>query len=181
MALLERVELLGRFVQQQGRWCASIEHEWCVSRDVLCLDGMDEAVRQVCGQPIFPDRGDHVEIQDLAMRMRAPGEARTKNLGEAETIVLIRRRQKYEGAIFLTDDRQARQFAEAEAAINRCLGTVELLAYFEAARWMTRDEVYDCLQVLRDEDRHVRPSDRRGYDRLVDGLMRRATRSREDV
>nr|WP_300339133.1 hypothetical protein [Actinomyces sp.] len=181
MALLERVGLLERFVQQQGRWCASIEREWCVSRDVLQLDGMDEAVRRVCGRPVFPDRGDHVEIQDLAVRMRAPGEARTKNLGEAETIVLIRRREEYEGAIFLTDDRQARQFAEAETSIDRCLGTVDLLAYFEAARWMTRGEVYDCLQVLRDEGRHVRPADRCGYDRLVNGLMRRATRAREDA
>ena len=182
MALLERVELLERLVQQRGRWCASIEREWCASRDVLRLQRMDQAVRRVCGdRPIIPDRGDHVEIQDLAVRMRAPGDVRTKNLGEAETIVIIRRRAEYDGAIFLTDDRQARRFAEAETSIDRCLGTVDLLAYFEAAGWMTRDEVYEGLGALRDQGRYVWPTDRGVYDRLADALISRRNRSREDA
>ena len=105
MAILDRVELLERFVQKRGRWCASIEYEWrCSHRALDLLSQVDAQVRNMCGQPIQPDHGDYVDIQLLQGQMRAPGDKRTKHLGEAETIVLIRRRAELAGSIFLTDD-----------------------------------------------------------------------------
>ena len=66
MAILDRVELLERFVQKRGRWCASIEYEWrCSHRALDLLSQVDAQVRNMCGQPIQPDHGDYVDIQLL--------------------------------------------------------------------------------------------------------------------
>jgi hypothetical protein len=92
---------------------------------------------------------------------------------EAETIVLIRRHAELAGSIFLTDDLGARTHAAAEPAVNRCLGTTELLAYFEVAGWVTRNVVHADLLALQEADRHVRPSAARDYDRLADDLLLR--------
>ncbi|AYD89080.1 hypothetical protein D5R93_01660 [Actinomyces lilanjuaniae] len=105
--------------------------------------------------------------------MLGPDDGPTSHFGEAETIVVIRRRPELYGSIFVTDDRGARSHADAENAVDRCLGTAELLAYFEAAGWVTRSQVHDYLDTLRDNDRHVRPSDAGGYDRLVERLLRK--------
>ena len=169
MALLDRVALLDRFVQERGRWCASIEYEWRRSYRALdLLSRADSQVRRMCGQPIQPDHGDYVDIRLLQDQMRAPGDLRRNaHLGEAETIVLIRRRAELAGSIFLTDDVGARSHAVAEPAVDRCLGTAELLAYFEVAGWVTRDVGQADLITLQGADRHM-PRD---YDRLADDLL----------
>ena len=167
VAILDHVEFLDRFVQKRGRWCASIEYEWRRSHRALDLSSkFDVQVRNMCGQPIQPDHGDYVDIQLLQEQMRAPGDRRIKHLGEAETIVLIRRRAELMGSIFLTDD-----------AGNRCLGTTELLAYFEVAGWITRNVVHADLLVLQEAGRHVRPSVAREYDQLADGLLLKMKRA----
>ena len=178
VAILDHVEFLDRFVQKRGRWCASIEYEWRRSHRALDLSSkFDVQVRNMCGQPIQPDHGDYVDIQLLQEQMRAPGDRRIKHLGEAETIVMIRRRAELMGSIFLTDDAGARSQAIAEPAVNRCLGTTELLAYFEVAGWITRNVVHADLLVLQEAGRHVRPSVAREYDQLADGLLLKMKRA----
>lgn len=138
MAVLGRVDLLERFTRGRGRWCASIEYEWRRSQRTLGLERADRQVRGLCGQPIHPDEADYVDIKVLRDSMLGPDDGPTSHFGEAETIVVIRRHPELYGSIFLTDDRGARSHADAEQAVDRCLGTTELLAYFEAAGWVTR-------------------------------------------
>lgn len=102
-----------------------------------------------------------------------PGDGPTKHLGEAETIVIIRRRAEFRGSVFLTDDRGAQDYALSEHAVSHCLGTADLLAYFEVAGWMSRAEAHACLETLRREKRHVRHADPAAYNGLVEGLLRR--------
>lgn len=173
VALIERVDLLERFVRGRGRWCASIEYEWRRSLKVLGLHEADPQVRRLCGKAIHPDHADHVDITVLHDQMRSPGDGPTKHLGEAETIVIIRRRAEFRGSVFLTDDRGAQDYALSEHAVSHCLGTADLLAYFEVAGWMSRAEAHACLETLRRERRHVRHADPAAYNGLVEGLLRR--------
>lgn len=173
MAILGKVGLLKAFVRGRGRWCASIEHEWRRSCSKLGLDAADELVRSVCGQPIQPTPVELVSMKVLINRMRAPGDPESKHAGEAETIAIIGLRQEFYHSIFLTDDQGARSKAGAEEAVDRCLGTTELLAYFEVAGWLTRCQAHDCLTDLRRKGRHVFPKDSKAYDGLVQALHRK--------
>ena len=115
MALLGYVDHLRAFVQGRGRWCATIAWEWRQSRDELSLHSADAAVRATCGEVLYPQDREHIDIE----------------------------------------------------AVCRCLGTVDLLAYFEVMGKTDRRRVHEDLNALRRNDRHVRPADPAGYDRLV--------------
>ena len=174
MALLGHVEHLRAFVQGRGRWCATIEWEWRQSRDELSLHSADAAVRATCGEVLYPQDREHIDIETLLTSMREPGDPPNKHRGEAETLVIISNRADLFGAVFMTDDGGARERACREAAVSRCLGTVDLLAYFEVMRKIDRRQVYEDLDALRRNDRHVRPADPAGYDRLVERLWAKA-------
>ena len=173
MALLGYVDHLRTFVQGRGRWCATIEWEWCRSRNELRLDSADPAIRATCGEVIYPQDGEHVDIEALLTSMREPGESSDKHRGEAETLVIISRRADLFGAVFMTDDGGARERARHEAAVSTCLGTVDLLAYFEVMGRIDRNQAYEALTTLKEHDRYVRPSDPTGYDQIVDRLWRK--------
>lgn len=170
MALLGHVEHLRAFVQGRGRWCATIEWEWRQSRDELSLHSADAAVRATCGEVLYPQDREHIDIGTLLTRMREPGDPPNKHRGEAETLVIISNRADLFGAVFMTDDGGARELACREAAVSRCLGTVDLLAYFEVMGRIDRNQVYEALTTLKEHGRYVRPSDPTGYDRLVERL-----------
>ena len=149
MALLGHVEHLRAFVQGRGRWCATIEWEWRRSRDELSLHSADAAVRATCGEVIRPQDGEHIDIETLLTTIRQPGDPPHKHRGEAETLVIISNRADLSGAVFMTDDGGARELACREAAVSRCLGTVDLLAYFEVMGRIDRRQVHEDLNALR--------------------------------
>lgn len=173
MALLGHVEHLRAFVQGRGRWCATIEWEWRQSRDELSLHSADAAVRATCGEVLYPQDREHIDIETLLTSMREPGDPPNKHRGEAETLVIISNRADLFGAVFMSDDGGARQRARDEAAVSLCLGTVDLLAYFEVMGRIDRNQVYEALTTLKEHDRYVRPSDPTGYDQIVDKLWRK--------
>ncbi|WP_250707815.1 hypothetical protein [Actinomyces sp. 217892] len=170
MALLGHVDHLSAFVQGRGRWCATIEWEWRQSRDELSLHHADAAVRGTCGAVIHPQDSEHTDIEALLTTMRRPGDPPNRHRGEAETLVVISHRPDLFGAVFMSDDGGARQRAREEAAVSLCLGTVDLLAYFEVMGKIDRRQAHEDLNVLRRNSRHVRPADPTGYDRLVERL-----------
>ena len=173
MALLGYVDHLRAFVQGRGRWCATIAWEWRQSRDELSLHSADAAVRATCGEVFYPQDREHIDIGTLLTRMREPGDPPNKHRGEAETLVIISNRADLFGAVFMTDDGGARELACREAAVSRCLGTVDLLAYFEVMGRIDRNQVYEALTTLKEHGRYVRPSDPTGYDQIVDKLWRK--------
>lgn len=173
VGILGYVDHLAAFVQGRGRWCGTVEHEWCDSRDYLDLASHDADLRTVCGTPLYPDHGDFVDIESLLAKLRSPGDPVTKHVGEAETLVIIRRRREFFGSIFITDDTDACRLAEAEQAVSRCLRTPDLLAYFEAMGRITRSEAHDALRQLAQQSRYVQPALAADYDALSDGLQAR--------
>lgn len=173
MALLGYVDHLRAFVQGRGRWCATIEWEWRRSRNELRLHSADLEVRATCGEVIYPQNGEHIDIEALLTSMREPGESSNKHRGEAETLVIISRRADLFGAVFMTDDGGARERACREAAVSGCLGTVDLLAYFEVMGRIDRNQVYEALTTLKKHGRYVRPSDPKGYDQIVEKLWKK--------
>ncbi len=183
VGILGYAQHLRDFTQGRGRWCATVRHEWRRSLEVLegdheGLADADAAFRDLCGTAISPDPAEIRDVEALVARMRAPGDAPHKHLGEAETIAVIRRRAELSGAVFISDDRDALARAGEEVAVSRCLRTPDLLAYFEVMGRISRQDAHRDLGLLRSLDRHVRPADPGRYDVLVDALLARVAAAR---
>lgn len=122
--------------------------------------------------PLVPTRAEIVDARTIAEQMRKPGETDpAKNMGEAETIAVITRRQIE--AVFLTDDHGAARRASVEPLIH-VASTTKILALAEVADHITHSEARKCLATLQDLGRVLgNPPSIRGYDDHVTKLKQR--------
>ncbi len=118
-AKIGRIDLLELLLNGKGRWCASVANElsdWIPTYPSL------QRTWKMLGDPIYPEKPEYQEIRIVRESMLRPGDGAQKNMGEAETIVVVRNR--FSGAVFLTDDRDAAMRANNEKI--RVVKTVQL-------------------------------------------------------
>lgn len=147
-AFIQRMDLLATLINGSGVWCSAVARE---SEDWLSTAGFESVsgARAIFGAPLFPGGAEHVDIQVMRTSMAGPGDGRYKHLGEAESIVIARNR--FPGALFVTDDTQAQLAARQDGL--RPVGTGNLLdlgVKFDKIDSRTRDG-YEA--VLRRADR----------------------------
>jgi predicted nucleic acid-binding protein len=107
-AIINRMDLLERLANGNGRWCATVATECAESAkrpELAALDGAGE----LFGEPLFPDEAEHQDVRVLRDQLAGPGDLPTQHLGEAETLAIIVRRKL--SCFFATDDRGAARLA----------------------------------------------------------------------
>jgi predicted nucleic acid-binding protein len=107
-AIINRMDLLERVANGNGRWCATVAAECAASARRLELTALNGA-GEIFGDPLFPDEAEHQDVLVLRDQLASPGDLPTQHLGEAETLAVILRRQLR--CFFVTDDDDAARLA----------------------------------------------------------------------
>lgn len=119
-AVIERMDLLASLAPNRA-WCATVADECRRSSSLPGLSLMALA-ESIFGEPLRPENAvEHLTTRMYADRLRVPGDDRTKNLGEAETLAIIECRQVR--ALFVTDDIAVRDLVRADGSTTNCGAT----------------------------------------------------------
>jgi predicted nucleic acid-binding protein len=105
-AIIQRIDLLAELINQRGTWCISVARE--CKNSATYYPNMADAPA-IFGTPLFPDRAERIDTENLRTSMAGPGDPATRHLGEAETVAIMNRRQI--DGFFLTDDQDAKALA----------------------------------------------------------------------
>jgi len=161
-ALINRMDLLERVVNGNGRWCATVASECERSAQEPGLEAMSLAAH-IFGDPLYPETGaEHLDVQALRRELAQPGDAAYKHLGEAETLAIMSRRL-IEG-FFVTDDGDATRLAQNSGV--KVISTWDLLRLGVRCHFVDSDSAWGYVQTLRSNRRGVPPcvSDRASFD-----------------
>ncbi|AXE37572.1 hypothetical protein JS278_00375 [Acidipropionibacterium virtanenii] len=171
---IHRHDLLEWFLKGRGTWTIAIARECAKSSREPDLQDMARW-NGLLPSPLTPTASEIVDARTIAEQMRKPGETDpAKNMGEAETIAVITRRELE--AVFLTDDHGAARRASVEPLIH-VASTTKVLALAEVVGHITHLEARQCLATLQDLGRVLgNPPSIRGYDDHVAKLKQRRQR-----
>ena len=148
-AHINRMGLLERILNGQGRWCATVQAECFRSSQVDGLVALSGAPA-IFGTAWFPETpAERLDIAVLRDRLAGPGDPRHAHLGEAETIALMTRRNV--NGFFVTDDRAAARIADSCGL--RVIGTYHLLRVAGRVGMILPDELLAALATLRQNRR----------------------------
>jgi predicted nucleic acid-binding protein len=151
-AIINRMDLLERLANGNGRWCATVASECAESARRPELTALDTA-GDIFGEPLFPDAAEHQDIRVLRDQLASPGEGPFQHLGEAETIAIITRRRL--SCFFVTDDRSAARLA-ARSGIQ-IVGTWHLLKIAHRGGWIDADTLWGYVRTLEEQGRGTPP------------------------
>lgn len=165
-AIVNRMDLLERLANGNGRWCATVATECAESARQPELAAMNEA-NEIFGEPLFPDAAEHQDILVLRDQLASPGDQPTQHLGEAETIAIIVRRQL--SCFFVTDDRGAARLAARNGI--QVAGTWHLLKIASRAGLIDADTLWGYVLTLEEHGRGVPPGvwNRPSFDKWLSG------------
>jgi hypothetical protein len=152
------MDLLEAVLNGKGAWCATVAKECQRSSEEPDLADMATAP-EIFGTPLSPDNAEHIDIRILRDQMAQPGDAPTRHLGEAETIVIVGRRGL--AAYFVSDDGDAARLAFAEYGI-RTITTWDLLRAAFRATKVDGDTLWGYTITLRTAKRGAPPGVRSG-------------------
>jgi predicted nucleic acid-binding protein len=163
-ATINRMDLLERLANGNGRWCATVAAECAESAkrpELTALDG----VADIFGKPLFPDEAEHQDVRVLRDQLAGPGDLPNRHLGEAETLAIIVRRHL--SCFFATDDRGAARLAAKNGI--QAPGTWHLLKVAHRKGWIDADTLWGYVQTLQGRDRGAPPGvrDRSSFDKWL--------------
>jgi len=163
-AIINRMDLLKRLANGNGRWCATVATECAESARLPELAALSGA-EGIFGEPLFPDAAEHQDVRVLRDQLARPGDPPTQHLGEAETIAIIVRRQL--PCFFVSDDRGAARLA-AQNSIQ-VVSTWHLLKIAHRAKWIDADTLWGYVLTLKRHDRGAPRGvwDRASFDRWI--------------
>ncbi|WP_326644633.1 hypothetical protein OG884_10810 [Streptosporangium sp. NBC_01755] len=154
-ACVSGLPLLEEVLRGRGRWVEAIAYE--AERSSRIYPDLATIARERwLGDPIEVD--DAVEIDQIERVRRAvfggsPNEP-LKHLGEAQTCYVILNRMEFAGSFWITDDRDAQEYAHARGITTR--DTMDLVSEAVADGCCTRDDGFKLLQRMRQEGRYLR-------------------------
>lgn len=163
-AIINRMDLLERLANGNGRWCATVATECAESTKRPELAALDRA-GEIFGEPLFPDQAEHQDVRVLREQLAGPGDVPTQHLGEAETLAIIIRRQLR--CFFVTDDRGAARLATKNGV--RVVGTWRLLKVARRTGWLDADTLWGYVLTLEGHGRGAPPGvwDRSSFDKWL--------------
>jgi len=168
---IDRQDILEWFLRGNGAWTIATARECRNSSRLHGLEQMDRW-QEFLPTPLTPDAAELVDAKTIAIQMRKPGDTDpAKNMGEAETIAIITRRNMM--AVFLTDDHDAARRARVEPLIE-VASTTKVLAFAEVLGRLPHRDARKHLAHLRDLGRVLgNPPSIAGYDDYVRELGNR--------
>ncbi|GAA0435330.1 hypothetical protein Acor_75570 [Acrocarpospora corrugata] len=161
-ACVSRLDLLEAILRGRGRWTEAIAFE--ATRSAQVYPDLHVVARDGwLGEPIEID--DPAMIQRIEQIRRAAfgGSAREplRHLGEAQTCFLILNRAEFTASFWITDDRDAGEYARRQGITTR--DTMDLISEGVQDGCCTRDEGFELLQKMKSAGRSLRlpqqPSD----------------------
>lgn len=164
-ASVGRLDVLEKTLASQGRWVEAVAYEAHQSAAVL------PALRAVLndgwlGEPIEITGDNAVHAVDVLRRMVFGGHATDprKHLGEAQTLYLLQNRTEFRGSIWITDDRDAYEYAQRQGILTR--DTVAMMRHAVADAMISADEGFGLLHGMLAADRSLRSMPSRAADLL---------------
>ena len=123
-AVIARLDLLEAICAGHGSWPLSVQRE--LRAGVRTLPALAHAHQaRFLGRPeVLEHPADLLEAELLWVRLAGSSRSQRHNRGEAEAILLARRRR----GMFVSEDRDARVLAAVELGPGRVAGTTDLLA-----------------------------------------------------
>lgn len=154
-AAVGKSDLLGEFLRDRGRWSEAVMSEVEQSRGYLpdlqrVLDG------GWMGEPIILDSPDEIAQVERIRRTVFGGDLhqRTKHLGEATTCHIVRTRDEFKGAWWVTDDADALRYARGRGITT--METIDLFRHAVADYDITADEAFRLLTAMDAAGRSLR-------------------------
>jgi predicted nucleic acid-binding protein len=165
-AIINRMDLLERLTNGNGRWCITVAKECAASARRPELAALDDA-RNIFGDPLFPDAVENLDVRVLRDELAGPGDAPTAHLGEAETLAIIVRRRLASSSFFVTDDREAARVASQKRVAT--VGTWALLRVAHKKAWVDADTLWGYVQTIKGQGRKGPPGvlDRASFDKWL--------------
>jgi predicted nucleic acid-binding protein len=163
-AIINRMDLLSRLANGNGRWCATVATECAESARLPELAALGGA-REIFGEPLFPDAAEHQDVRVLRDELAGPGDRPSKHLGEAETLAIIVHRRLR--CFFVTDDNDAARLASKKGV--QVVDTWLLLRVAHRKGWLDADALWGYVQTLQGQRRRA-PSevrDRLSFDKWL--------------
>ncbi|HMS74531.1 hypothetical protein [Gordonia sp. (in: high G+C Gram-positive bacteria)] len=153
-AVIGRMDLLERLVGRNGSWCRTVSEEcddWSRKPNLADM----RRAHDIFGEPLTPENPrEHATVLRYRDMLRTPGQPRTQNLGEAETLAIIECRNIR--ALFVTDDQSVGRVAPPGSP--KVVGTWELLRASHRRECVTADELWDYSRRLHEAERHTPPT-----------------------
>ncbi|MFE0628861.1 hypothetical protein ACFW3D_18095 [Streptomyces sp. NPDC058864] len=165
-AAVDRMLLLEKVLDGRGRWTQAVAWEAARSARFLPrLAGLAEA--GWLGEPVEITDGAELREVDRLRRAVFGGSSHlpTKHLGEAETCVLITRRREFRGAVWITDDRSARDFARRRGITTK--ETFDLVRDACAGGLVPAAEGHRLLEAMVASGRHLHRVSREPSDLMA--------------
>lgn len=158
-AYCDAMDLLGKIVAERGTWTASVASECDDKASDLDLPAL-AASHTIFGEPLLPDRVEHIQTRIHREHFLKPGDGPKKHLGESETLAIIENRLFEGTTIFVTDDGSVPTRAEACNIAVACITTWDLVRFGVRAGHMDAGAAMSMRATLMELDRvhisHVR-------------------------
>lgn len=146
--LIDRLDLLARVLNGNGRWCASIQTE-CERSSARTELAALAGVPQLLGPPVIPTTAERIRTTILREQLASPGDARSAHFGEAETLAVMESR--HHADVLMTDDNGARALA-GQLSIS-VASTWMLLRIVTRKEWVQCVEMLDYMDLLQNHKR----------------------------
>jgi len=158
-AAVSRLRLLKEILRGRGRWVEAIYSEASNSAKVY-PDLESIAQEGWLGEPITIDDEEDIKLVERIRRAVFGGSAQrpTQHLGEAQTCHVILNWPSFRGSFWVTDDRDAQEYARRRGITTR--DTMDLLCEATVEGLCTRDEAFKLLHEMARLGRHLRLPDR---------------------
>lgn len=166
-AIIDRMDLLERLANGNGRWCATVARECDRSARESNLGALAQA-RGIFGSPLAPDAAEHQDARRLREELASPGDHPHQHLGEAETLAIMTRRHLQ--GFFVTDDQSAVRLAAREGIPT--VGTWHLLKVANKVEFLDAETLWGHTQTLRAKRRGGPPAvgtSRSSFDKWLTG------------
>jgi hypothetical protein len=154
-AAVHRLDLLQGFLRGRGRWTEAVAGEARASARVLPDLAMVDSQGWL-GEPVQIDEPDAVTGVEHLRRDVFGGTATQplKHLGEAQTCFLLRGDKKWQGAWWVSDDRDALDFARFQGITT--LETIDVVRHLVADRDVQVHQALDMMRAMAGSGRHLR-------------------------
>lgn len=148
--LMGREDVFIKLAQGNGKWTLTIAGECHRSSFEEGLGGLIQ-LSEALGEPIMPTPAERLDTEVYRQRLARADDPPGKHLGEAEALAIISGRGLE--AIFVTDDRGARQLADAADVMT--VTTIELLRVAVRGGLLSADAAWALVELLRARGRAV--------------------------
>ena len=153
-AAVDRVDLLHTFLSDRGRWVEAVAAE--AQKSVGYLPDLSRLVMgKWLGEPIELADPAHIRRVEVIRRDVFGGRSSQplKHLGEAQTCFLIHEVDAWRGSTWISDDRDALEFARFQNIST--METIDVIRWLVASYDLTAPEGVAVMRAMADADRSL--------------------------